>query len=85
MDERTEGDAKSSRPNFSVSYYSGCQMLPAGAAGCLKGLRGPVVGFSLRTRRYGVRIPGGSDTFLNAIGELFSIAVGFRSSKVRVG
>ena len=33
----------------------------------------------------GVRIPGGSDTFLNAIGVLFSIAVGFRSGKVRGG
>ena len=29
--------------------------------------------------------PRGSDTFLNAIGKLFSIAVGFRSGKVRVG
>ena len=29
--------------------------------------------------------PRGTDTFLNAIGELFSIAVGFRSGKVRVG
>ena len=49
------------------------------------GPRSLVVRFSIHTWRYGVRIPGGSDTFLNAIGELFSIPVGFRSGKVRVG
>ena len=49
------------------------------------GPRSLAVWFSIHTWRYGVRIPGGSDTFLNAIGELFSIAVGFRSGKVRVG
>ena len=49
------------------------------------GPRSLVVWFSIHTWRYGVLIPGGSDTFLNAIGELFSIAVGFRSGKVRVG
>ena len=37
------------------------------------------------TRGGAGRIPGGPDTFINAIGELFSIAVGFRSGKVRVG
>ena len=49
------------------------------------GPRGLAVWCSFHTWRCGVRIPGGSDTFLNAIGELFSIAVGFRSGKVRVG
>ena len=49
------------------------------------GPRSLAVWFSIHTWRYGVRIPGGSDTFLNAIGELFSIAVGFRSGKVSVG
>ena len=49
------------------------------------GPRSLAVWFSIHTWRYGVRIPGGTDTFLNAIGELFSIAVGFRSGKVGVG
>ena len=73
-----------SSPGGCVSYYSGCQMLPTGAADQGRS-RGLAVWFSFHTWRCGVRIPGESDTFLNAIGELFSIAVGFRSGKVRVG
>ena len=49
------------------------------------GLRGSVVGCSLHTWRYGVRIPGDRILFEMPSGELFSIAVGFRSGNVRVG